>query len=324
MKFKYLKIASHLVPTGWSNDPHPFQIVPRKLLASTYFLQGPMLVALASDPDRGPSRYMISNYSKLYFWIADSDELLYVTEVYNLTKILRRMDENRFGLQTKRLKPLSQHSPPDQRLYHSLWFWEVPEGWSQDTCDLHYIQEVILGCYEYGLPLSAPMLLTNKRSGSTIFFLKSGDEYYLYYEISSELVHVDHPKNLHDILRDLGTERWVGLKTTHVNVLPEHGGPNFVADDNVPEGWTNKINKRVYCGEVFYEHGIYDSSILLSQDESGNGTALYLVEAHREKYYIWDPASDTISRVERAEGLQDVLDILNDPSRQLSLSTIEL
>lgn len=312
------------MPSGWSNDPHRFQIVPRKLLASTYFLQGPMLVALASDPDRGASRYMISNYSKLYFWIPDSDELLYVTEVYSLTRILRRLDEDGFGLQTKRLKPLSQHSPPDQRLYHSLWFWEVPEGWSQSTCDLQYIQDVILGCYEYGLPLSVPMLLTDKICGSSIFFLKSGEQYYLYYQISDELVHVDHPTNLHDILCELGTERWEGLKTTHVDVLPEYGGPNVVADDNVPKGWTNKNNKKVYCGEVFHEHGIYDSGILLSQDQIGNGTPLYLVEAHREKYYIWDPASDTISRIKRAEGLQDILNILKDPSRQLSLSAIEV
>ena len=283
-----------------------------------------MLVVLASEPDRGPSRYMISNYSKLYFWIADSDELLYVTEVYSLTKILRRMNEDHFGPQTKRLKPLSQHSPPDQSFYHSLWFWEVPEGWSQSTCDLQYIQDVILGCYEYGLPLSVPLLLTNKISGSTIFFLKSGEGYYLYYEISSELVHVDYPTNLHDILRELGTERWMGLKTTHVNVLPEHGGPNCVADDNVPEGWTNKINKEVCCGEVFYEHGVYASDIMLFQDGGLNGTPQYLVEAERKQYYIWRPDPDRVSHIDEAEGLQDVLDLLKDPSRQLSLTAIEV
>ena len=177
-----------------------------------------------------------------------------------------------------------------------------------------------MGCYEYGLPLSVPMLLSYKISGSAIFFLKSGEEYYLYYETSSELVHVDEPINLHDILRVLGTEKLVGLKTTHVNVLPEYGGPNIVEDDNVPEGWTNRIRKKVCCGEVFYEHGIYASDILLFHNRNPSGAPRYLVEAHREKYYIWEPASSTIWRIEKAEGLQDILDILEDPSRQLILS----
>ena len=226
---------------------------------------------------------MISYFGKLYFWTPGCDELLYVTELYSLIKILHRMDED-IGLRTKPLKPLSQHSPLNQVLSHSIWFWEVPKGWSQSFCDLGYIQEVISGCYEYGLPLSVPMLLTNKISGSTIFFLKSGDEYYLYYEISSELVHIDEPTSLQDILRVLGNEEVMGLKTTHVNVLPEHGGPNVVADDDVPEGWTNKINKEVRCGDIFYKRGIYGSDILLFQDGCLNGTTQYLVEAERDEY----------------------------------------
>lgn len=266
---------------------------------------------------------MISYFGKLYFWTPGCSELLYVTEAYSLKKILRRMNEGS-DIQTKPLKPLSQHSPPDQLLYHSLWFWEVPKGWSQSICDLEYVQDVVPGCYEYGLPLSVPMLLSNKISGSTIFFLKSGEEYYLYYEISSELVRIDDPTNLHDILRVLGTEEVVGLKTTHVNVLPEHGGPNAVADDTVPEGWTNRINKELCCGDVFYEHGIYASDILLSQDGGLNGTPQYLVEAENDEYYIWSPDPDKISGIDEAEGLQDILDILDDHSRQLSLTAIDV
>ena len=282
-----------------------------------------MLAVLASDSGHKTPRYLVSHYGKLYFWTPGCDELLYVTELYTLNKILRRTDEG-FVMQTKPLRPLSHHSPPDQPLYHSLWFWEVPKGWSQSFLDLEYIQDVIPGCCQYGLPLFVPMLLTNKISGSTIFFLKSGEEYYVYYEISSELVHVDHPTNLHEILRVLGTEQFLDLKTTHVNMLPEYGGPNVVADENVPEGWTNKISQEVCCGQSFFERGIYASNIPLLREGSLNGTPRYMVEAEREEYYIWTPDPDKVLHIDKAEGLQDILDILKDPSRQLSLTEVEV
>lgn len=282
-----------------------------------------MLAALASNPDLGTSRYMMSYYGKHYIWTPSCDEFLYVTELYSLKEILRRMREGR-GLQTKPLKPLSQHLPQDQSFYHSLWFWEVPKGWSQSIHDLEYVQEIVSGCYQYGLPLSVPMLLTDKICGSSIFFLKSGEEYYLYYQISDELVHIDDPTTLKDILRELGTDNWPDLKTTHVDILPEHGGPNVVADDDVPEGWTNKIDDKVLCGQAFYEHDIYSSKVLLFQNGGPNGTPLYLVEAEADKYYTWTPNDDSISRIDKAEGLQDILDILHDPSRQLSLTDIEV
>ena len=308
-----------LVPAGWSNDPSRLQVVPRKFPADDYTFLG-FKAARISDPDRGAPRYMISNHSRLYFWTPSSGELLYVTELYSLTRILCRMDEDFFGLQTKPLKPVSQHSPPHQWLFHSLWFWQVPKGWSQSVSELYYLQEVMAGCYEYGLPLSVPILVSDGRSGSTEFFLKCGEEYYLYYEISSDLVHIDEPKGLHNILRVLGRQRYPGLKTTHVNVLPEFGGPNVVADSDVPEGWTNKIDKGFSCEQILYEHGIFGSTLLLFKNSTLNSTPLYLVEAEVREFYIWNPASNDISRINEAEGLQDILDILKDPFRQLLLS----
>lgn len=180
-------MPSNLVPIGWSNDPSRLQIVPMILPADQYSLQGPIFAALASDSNHGAPQYMISIFSRLYFWTPGSDDLLYMTELYSLTRILRRMNTGS-ELQTKPLKPLPQHSLSTQPVYHSLWFWEVPEGWSQSLNELRYLQELVLGCYEYGLPLSIPILVSDGRSGSTEFLLKCGEEYYLFYEISSDLV----------------------------------------------------------------------------------------------------------------------------------------
>lgn len=282
-----------------------------------------MLAALVSESGRGPLQYMIYNNSRLYFWTPSSGELLYVTELYSLTRILRIMDKVFFGLRTKPLKPVSQHSPPHQWLFHSLWFWQVPKGWSQSVSELSYLQEVMAGCYEYGLPLSIPILVSDGRNGGTEFLLKCGEEYYLFYEISSDLVHIDEPKALHDVLHILGRSHHPGLKTTHVNVLPEYGGPNVIADSDVPEGWTNKIDRGVSCEQVFYENGILRSTLLLFRNSILNGTPLYLVEGEEHEFYIWNPASDDISRIKDIEGLQDILDILKDPFRQLLLSRVE-
>ena len=55
-----------------------------------------------------------------------------------------------------------------------------------------------------------------------------------------------------------------------------------------------------------------------------NGTPQYLVEAERDEYYIWSPDPDRVFHINKAEGLQDILDILEDPSRQLSLTEVEV
>ena len=225
---------------------------------------------------------MISIFSTLYFWAPDSDDLLYVTELelYSLTGILRRMNTGS-ELQTKPPKPLPQHSLSTQPVYYSLWFWEVPEGWSQSLSELRYLQEFVLGCYEYGLPLSIPILVCDGRSGSTEFLMKCGEEYYLFYETSSDLVYIEEPTGFHDILCVLGTELYVDLKTTHVNPLPEYCGPKVIADDDLPESWSNKISE-VSCGQEFFEHGIFGSIVLLFYDGGLDGTRLYLVAVKAE------------------------------------------
>ena len=135
---------------------------------------------------------MISILSRLYFWTPGSDDLLYMTELYTLTRILRRINTGSERKQS-RSSLFSTRSQLNRCTIHSLWFWEVPEGWSQSLSELRYLQEVVLGCYEYGLPLSIPILVSDGRSGSTEFLMKCGEEYYLFYKNSSDLVHIKEP-----------------------------------------------------------------------------------------------------------------------------------
>lgn len=86
----------------------------------------------------------MTSFGRLYFWIPSTPELLYVTECYNLEGVLQRISGG-FELQTESVDPLNlQHNP----LYDtdlSLWFWQVPSGWSQDEKELEYFQEIALG-----------------------------------------------------------------------------------------------------------------------------------------------------------------------------------
>ena len=105
--------------------------------------------------------------------------------------------------------------------------------------------------------------------------------------------------------------------------MPEFGGPKVVLDNDVPKSWSNKVNK-VSCAQAFFDHGIFAEAPLLAQDSSLDDNLLYLVEGESAKYYIWKPAFNEVSRIDEAEGLQDILDIFNDPSRHLTLSRIDL
>ena len=161
-----------------------------------------------------------------------------------------------------------------QLLWPLLWFRQVPKGWSRSFGDLDYIQEVGPGCYEYGLPLSLPLLVSDGRSGrcGTEFLIKCGEDFYLYYGISDNLVYIDELIALHDILRVISIEPLVCLKTTSVD--PEHGGPNVDADSHVPEGWTKIIDRevrKVSSRDSFQGHG-HSAATLLLRNGSLNGT----------------------------------------------------
>ena len=237
-----------------------------------------------------------------------------MTEHYNLEGILQRMND-KYELQTKSLEPLALHYSQHQIACLSLWFWQVPRGWSRDIQELEDMKSMVSG-QEYGLPLPFPILVSDGSSGSLEYLMKCGDDFYLFYEEITQLLHIDEPSELRDILSALGTEE--DLRVTPVNYLPEYGGRSVIADGNIPSSWSNKIGMEVSCSNLFYNHGIFGSDILLFWRGSPNDNPKYLVEAEY-RHYIWDTASNDIWRIEEAQGLQKIIDILKNPFRYLTL-----
>lgn len=113
-----LPVSSLLVRQAGLITRTVFRSISRERIHS----QGLILAALASDLNHEAPRYMISVFSKLCFWTPGSDDLLYVTELYSLTRILRHVNTDSSEPRTKILKRLSHHYFEDQPVYRSLWF----------------------------------------------------------------------------------------------------------------------------------------------------------------------------------------------------------
>lgn len=71
--------------------------------------------------------------------------------------------------------------------------------------ELEDLKEVMSG-QEYSLPLPVPILVSDGSSESSEFLMKCGEEFYLFCDISYELLHIDEPSELRGILSILGTE----------------------------------------------------------------------------------------------------------------------
>lgn len=82
--------------------------------------------------------------------------------------------------------------------------------------------------------------MSDGRDGGTEYFMKCGDRYYIYLDISANLHRVEQPTELSKILGVLDYEQWVGLELTDCDLLLEYGGPNKVLDEEVPPGWPNQ------------------------------------------------------------------------------------
>lgn len=320
-KFDYHRVNPALVPEGWSNDPKDLEPFSGSLSTDEYSLPSCALPILALGGNEQPDRYLFSILGRFYLWTPASRELLYVDQLYKLPGILKRMHKKSFGFRTKPLQTLSSWNSQHQISHLPLWFWQVPRGWSQNLKKLKELKKMLDDGIEYGLQLPIPILVDDH---GTEYFMKSGDRYYIYDEISGFLYRVEEPAELSQILRTLGGRVWDGLRLTECVILPEYGGPSKVPDEEVPPGWSNRIVTDGCEMEVFVRHDIYVPSLLLFREAGQGLPALYLVKGFNpSRYYIWDATCNKISNIEKPHALQDILDTLKGSVDELTLSQVE-
>ena len=260
---------------------------------------------MASEGDEDGSRYLFSVLGRFYLWVPASSELLYVTQTYKLRGVLQRIHKDSFGLRIRPLESLSHWYSQHQITHPPISSDEIPSGWSQSLNDIREIDD-LLNVHEYGLPLPVLILASQDE-----YLMRCGDRYYIYHDIWCNLNRVEEPTKLSQILRALGTRNWEGMKLAECDPLPEYGGPYNVADEEVPPGWSKRVDQGVYDKEFFDLHDISRPSLLLFHEADWSLPALYFIKGFNpSRFYIWNVAFGKISRIEQPETLQDILDTL--------------
>lgn len=115
-----------------------------------------------------------------------------------------------------------------------------------------------------------------------------------------------------------------------VEVLLEYGGPNRIYDWQVPNEWINRVDKAARrSGDLSIyslcrQRDLGRPSLLFLTTDFFQNVFTYLLKAsddrYRDRYCIWDTVSNEIFKFEwsqQEEGLEAVLDILKDPSKNL-------
>ena len=72
--------------------------------------------------------------------------------------------------------------------------------------------------------------------------IQSGGHCYLYAQVADHLYRIDEPTNLRNIVSGL-KDIWTKLKIKEVEVLPEYSRPTRIQDWQVPNEWTNRVDK---------------------------------------------------------------------------------
>ena len=90
--------------------------------------------------------------------------------------------------------------------------------------------------------------------------MKREEDFTISMRSPTQLLHIDEPLGFRDVLSMLGTNE--DLTVTPVNHLPEYGGPDVVADNNVPSSWCNTLDEKISCADLFYRHGTFGLAIL--------------------------------------------------------------
>ena len=88
------------------------------------------------------------------------------------------------------------------------------------------------------------------------------------------------------------------------------------------DGWRDGTCRGLL--DVFESHKIHYPSVMLRSANIRHGRSTYLLRTHDEGdlHYFWTTASDTIFRIQTAEGLQGLLDILSCLSETPKLSRL--
>ena len=184
--------------------------------------------------------------------------------------------------------------------------------------DIREIKD-LLDVHEYGLPL--PVLILASKDE---YLMKCVNRYYIYHDIWCDLNRVEEPTELSQILRTLGNRDWEGVKLTECDPLPEYGGPYYVADEEVPPGWSNRIDQGIYDKEFFDLHDISRPSLLLFHEADQSLPALYFIKGFNpSRFYIWNVNSGKISKIEEPRTLHDILDTLKGYFDELKLLFVE-
>ena len=186
------------------------------------------------------------------------------------------------GLQSKELQRLPAERFTASSKYVKLSFDEVPKEWSNDVKSLKNLRQVV-PAQEHGLSLPLPILSGASSLGLAFQIFQSGEQYYIYNQISGDIFWINQPRTLQEILRVLGDtslEAFQGLDLAILELLPEYGGPNRVIDDDVPTGWTNRVDSEIVSFKWCRRYGLnFCPTTLLYSESYLDGTPAYLFES---------------------------------------------
>ena len=328
--FRYIKIKASLIPEGWSNEPRKLKIISDNFLYESFGL-GSVEPILVSTIDGKDPRYLLRRGNRFYLWHAASEELFYITKFYTLQGILRRIKGLVVELPMKDLPRSPSKCLNPSENYIKLSPNQIPQRWSNDPNRFSDLHQMMVP-QKFGLQLPLIMILyCNYPDNYTLF--QSGHNYYLYEPIIGEVLQIEEPLGLEEILRELQQSFWylhlhaMG-KLKRLHQLSEYGGPIIIPDYDVPHGWTNIPNASWLADPIWsrgWKLSSLTPSILLFSETYLGGPPAYIFESVgslRSSFYLLVALHGEIYRIDDTEGLPEILLILADPSRKLTLTPL--